>query len=109
MVKCVIIPSIAASMLPESITLTFTKLDWNEFVAMLMKCEKVVNYVRHRPTVDLLTSFVRSVETGFEYKINVDDNMLIFMTGLRTRTPTSGADVAVTPNDLLVYLVKPAQ
>jgi hypothetical protein len=106
MTKCVVIPSIAVSMLPESVTLTFVKLTWDEFTSKLAECQKIVNYVRHKPTIDLLTSAVSTtLETGFEYRISTDDT--IFLLGLRTRAPTPGADVAVAPNDLLIYLAKP--
>jgi hypothetical protein len=100
--KCIIIPSIATSMLPDSVTLTFRKLTWDEFATMISRCEKTVNYIRHKPTNDLLSAVVR-FETGFEYRINVDDT--IFLIGLRARAPTPGADVAVSANDLLIYLV----
>jgi hypothetical protein len=101
--KCVVVPSIAVSMLPDKITLSFRKLSWDEFVAEISKCERVINYIRHKPTNDLLST-ITTFETGFEYKIGDD---IIFLVALRTRAPTPGADVNVTPEDLLVYLVKP--
>ena len=105
MAKCVIIPSIATSMLPpNSITLTFTKLEWSEFVAMLSTCKRIVNFVRHKPTVDLLSSVGIKFESGFEYKLDIND--VILLIGLRTRAPTPGADVTVTADDLLIYLAK---
>jgi len=105
MTKCVIIPSIAVSMLPsESITLTFMKLTWDEFKTMISGCEKIVNYIRHKPTNDLLSTIVAKFETGFEYKINTAD--VIFMVGLKSRAPTPGADITVAPDDLLIYLAK---
>ncbi len=108
MTKCVVIPAIAASMLPDTpITLTFKKLTWNEFTELLTKCERIVNYNRHKPTNDLLMTIIPKFETGFEYKVDIND--LIIVLGLKTRTPTSGVEVTVTPNDLLIYLVKPAQ
>jgi hypothetical protein len=91
-------------MLPDNITLSFTKLSWDEFVATIKGCEKIINYVRHKPTIDLLTAIV-AFETGFEYKIDTSDT--IFLVGLKTRAPTPGADVAVKPDDLLIYLAKP--
>jgi hypothetical protein len=103
--KCVIIPSIATSMLPDKITLSFTKLTWSEFTDAIKRCDKIVNYVRHKPTNDLLLSIVK-YEAGVEYRI--DENDVIFMIGLKTRAPVPGADIAVTPNDLLIYLAKPA-
>jgi hypothetical protein len=106
--KCVLIPSIAVSMLPPTITLTFAKLEWSEFVVALSACERVVNYIRHKPTIDLLSSIgAGKFEAGFEYKIDASD--AIFLVGLRARAPTPGADVAVSANDLLIYLVKPVQ
>jgi hypothetical protein len=103
--RCVIVPSIATSMLPDSTTLTFRKLEWSEFVKILSSCEKIVNYIRHKPTNDLLSTIAK-FETGFEYKI-ADD--VLFMIGLKSRAPTPGADVTVTPSDLLIYLVKPVE
>jgi hypothetical protein len=105
MARCVVIPSIAVSMLPDFTTLAFSKLTWSEFVEMLARCDKIVNFVRHKPTNDLLLTVVTTFETGFEYRINVDDT--IFMIGLKGRAPTPGADVSVSPNDLLIYLAKP--
>lgn len=106
--KCVLIPSIAVSMLPPNLTITFTRLEWSEFVVALSACERVVNYIRHKPTVDLLSSIgAGKFEAGFEYKIDAND--VIFLVGLRARAPTPGADVAVTVDDLLIYLVKPVQ
>jgi hypothetical protein len=96
-------------MLPPVITLTFTKLKWDEFTAMLLRCEKIINYVRHKPTVDLLSSIGVSFESGFEYKLLDADDTIIFMIGLKSRAPTSGADITVTADDLLIYLVKPVQ
>jgi hypothetical protein len=105
--KCVIIPSIAVSMLPTTeIKLSFRKLSWDEFVVALKGCEKVTNFVRHKPTNDLIMTIVK-FETGFEYKISGDDT--VFMVGLATRAPVSGADVTVTPSDLLIYLAKPVE
>jgi hypothetical protein len=103
--RCVVVPSIAASMLPNEITLSFARLSWEEFTTKITKCEKVVNYIRHKPTNDLLSA-VTPFETGAEYRISADD--LIFVIGLRTRAPTPGADVNVSPSDLLIYLAKPA-
>jgi hypothetical protein len=91
-------------MLPPEITLSFVRMEWDEFVRTLMKCEKIINYVRHKPTNDLLSSVV-SFETGVEYRINASD--VIFLLGLKTRAPTPGADVNVSPSDLLIYLAKP--
>jgi len=101
--KCVIIPSIAVSMLPSEATLYFKRLNWDEFRMELSRCEKITNYVRHKPTNDLLSS-VAVFDAGFEYKIGDD---VIFLVALKTRAPTPGADVNVAPEDLLVYLVKP--
>jgi hypothetical protein len=89
----------------DSIMLTFKRLTWQEFTTMLTQCEKVVNYIRHKPTNDLLATIVK-FETGFEYRIDISDT--IFLVGLKARTPVSGADVTVTPDDLLIYLAKPA-
>jgi hypothetical protein len=105
MARCVIIPSIATSMLPDKITLTFTKLTWEEFTMLLTKCEKVTNYIRHKPTNDLLLTITK-FETGIEYKIDTND--IVFIIGLKSRAPVSGADVNVSPSDLLIYLAKPA-
>lgn len=105
--RCVIIPSIAASMMPDSeITLSFAKLSWGEFKELVTGCKKIINYIRHKPTNDLLAS-IAVFETGFEYKISMGD--LIFVVGLKSRAPVSGADVTVTPNDLLIYLAKPVK
>ena len=82
---------------------SFKKLNWDEFRMELSRCEKITNYVRHKPTNDLLSS-VAVFDTGFEYKIGDD---AIFLVALKTRAPTPGADVIATPEDLLVYLVKP--
>ncbi len=108
MARCVIIPSIAVSMLPpEGITLAFTKLTWDEFASTISRCERVINFIRHRPTNDLLSALLSvKFETGFEYRINDD---VIFMIGLKSRAPTPGADVAVTVDDLLIYLAKPVR
>jgi hypothetical protein len=105
MTRCVIIPSIATSMLPDKITLTFTKLTWEEFTALLAKCERITNYIRHKPTNDLLLLVISKFETGFEYRIDTSD--VIVLLGLKARAPVSGADVNVSPSDLLIYLVKP--
>ncbi len=105
MARCAIIPSIATSMLPDVITLSFVKLTWNEFVKTINECKSITNYIRHKPTNDLLLSVVSKYETGFEYKIDVNDT--IFLIGLKSRAPTPGADVVVKPDDLLIYLAKP--
>ncbi len=106
--KCVIVPSIAVSMLPDEIVLSFTRLSWEEFTTMVStKCQKVINFVRHKPTNDLLTTIITTFETGFEYKFDVGD--MVFLLGLRARAPTPGADVAVSPSDLLIYLAKPVK
>jgi hypothetical protein len=104
--RCVIIPSIAVSMLPDMISLSFRKLSWDEFVTTIKGCKKIINFIRHKPTNDLIMTIV-NFETGFEYKIDVDD--VIFMIGLKTRAPVPGADIVVTQNDLLIYLAKPIQ
>jgi hypothetical protein len=97
-------------MLPPEVTLTFKKLTWSEFITTLARCQKVINYVRHKPTNDLLYSTGVNFESGFEYKIDADKvTDIIFLVGLKSRAPTPGADVAVSANDLLIYLVKPVQ
>jgi hypothetical protein len=100
--KCAIIPSIAVSMLvTETVTITFSRETWDSFINTLRSCEKVVNYVRHKPTTDLIESAVGKMETGFEFKI--EPGTLMFIVGLKFRTPVSGADVKVTPEELLIY------
>jgi hypothetical protein len=91
---------------PDEITLTFTRLTWEEFTALLAKCERITNYIRHKPTNDLLLTIIARFETGTEYRVSTDD--IIFIVGLRSRAPTPGADVNVSPSDLLIYLAKPA-
>jgi hypothetical protein len=100
--KCVVIPSVAVSMFTtDKVTITFHKETWDSFISALGMCEKIVNFVRHKPTVELIESTLkRKMETGFEYRIGADT---IFIVGLRTRTPVSGADVTATPDDLLIY------
>jgi hypothetical protein len=104
--KCVIVPSIAVSMLPsEGITLAFAKLTWEEFATQVKMCEKVVNYIRHKPTNDLLLTIIQRFESGTEYRIDMND--VIILLGLKSRAPVPGADVNVSPSDLLIYLAKP--
>ncbi len=102
MTTCVIVPSIAVSMITvDTITIVFYKETWNSFIDTLKVCERIVNYVRHRPSVDLIESIVGKMETGFEYRI--ERGHTIFIVGLKSRTPVSGTDVKVNPEDLLIY------
>jgi hypothetical protein len=100
---CIVIPSLAVSMLPDDITMRFHRETWDNFVSTLRSCGKIISYIRHKPTTDLIESAVGKIDTGFEYKI--EEGHLIFMVGLKFRAPVSGADVAVRPDDLLIYRV----
>jgi hypothetical protein len=103
--RCVVIPSIATSMVKDwsaiSLSLHLTRFDG--MVEELRTCKEVINFVRHKPTVDLLLKHTgrNDIKSGFEYALEPSD--VIFIVGLKTRTPVSGADVTVEPEDLLIY------
>jgi hypothetical protein len=105
--RCILIPSIATSMLKEwsSASLSIHLERFDSMINDLKMCKEVVNYVRHKPTIDLIVSYTgrSDIKTGFEYILEPTD--AIFIVGLKSRTPTPGADIAVEPKDLLVYKV----
>jgi len=101
--KCVILPSIATSIfdVTNEVTIRVRKITFGELVEALKSCSTTVNYVRHPPTNRILANYVTFV-TGAEYRIANDR---IFIVGLKFRTPTSGQDVDVKPDDLLILAV----
>jgi len=105
--RCVVIPSIAVSMIKEwsSISMSMHLERFENMVSELKICGEIVNFVRHKPTIDLLVKHVgrSDIRSGFEYVIEPGD--VIYVVGLATRTQVSGADVAVEPKDLLIYKV----
>jgi hypothetical protein len=104
MVRCIIIPAIAASMFAEvsEVVVRIRHASLEDLVEAATRSDIVVNYIRHPPTNHLLSKYI-SFTTGTEYRIFADD--IIFVVGLRYRTPVPGQDVAVTPDDLLILAV----
>ncbi len=100
---CILIPSLALSMLRKftvGAELFVRFVGFEEFVRELRACGRVVSYVRHKPTNDLLAQHVAlEVATG-EYTLEEDHK--IYIVALKFRTPVSGQDVQVKPEDLLV-------
>jgi len=105
--RCVVIPSIAVSMLKDwsSVAMSIHLERFENMVEELKICGEIVNFVRHKPTTDILVKYVgrSDIRSGFEYVIEPGD--VIYVVGLKTRTQVSGADVAVEPKDLLIYKV----
>ena len=60
--------------------------------------------VRHKPTLDLLSKYITNYRIINEAMI--DPNELFIVLTLMKRTPSPGADVEVSENDLLVLLCK---
>ena len=64
-------------------------------------------FIGHAPTVSLLTSLGLAVNcTRAMWSFNNDADLIIAIV-LKSRPATSGADITVTLNDLLFYLVLP--
>ncbi len=106
MARCVVLPSLPTSMfidISAAVRLTVRKITFEEFAAKVRYCDSVINYNRHPPTNQLLSKYV-SFTTGAEYRLATND--VIFVVGLKARTPISGQDVIVTENDLLVLEVQ---
>jgi hypothetical protein len=103
--RCIIIPSIAASIFADitTIKLTITRVSFEEFISRVKRCDIIINYNRHPPTNQLLSRYI-SFNSGVEYRLDRSD--MIFVVGLKARTPISGQDVPVTANDLLILQVE---
>jgi hypothetical protein len=105
MARCVILPSLPTSAFTEAreIVLKVRHATLEDIVEVTKNCDIIVNYIRHAPTNKILSELVHFI-AGTEYKIFAND--IIFVVGLKTRTPASGQDVNVTPSDLLVLAVE---
>ena len=64
-------------------------------------------FIGHKPTADLLTKYLPSINCirGM-YTYNGDDLLIAFV--LKTRPNTSGVDVNVDVSDLLAYVIVPS-
>ncbi len=105
MVRCVILPSLPTSMFTEvaEVILRVRQASLKDIVESVKDCNVVVNFIRHPPTNKILSDVLPSFVMGVEYKIFAHDK--IFVIGLKFRTPVSGQDVNVTPDDLLILAV----
>jgi hypothetical protein len=105
--RCVIVPSISVSMLKDwSTTVMSMHLErFDNMVEDLKVCREVINYVRHKPTIDVIGKHVGRSDIKNEFEYVIDPYDVIYVVGLRSRTPVSGADVVVEPKDLLIYKV----
>jgi hypothetical protein len=103
--RCIIVPSISASMLKDwsTVTMSVHLHKFEDMVEELRMCKEVINYVRHRPTTDIIAKHVGRSDIRTEFEYIVDPSDVIYVVGLKSRTPVSGADVAVEPEDLLIY------
>lgn len=103
--RCVIIPSIALSMIPDYEPYEINIFPYSIFGAFLndleFMCDEIISYIRHKPTNDVLEKHLPGkqikIEAG-EYIINPQDT--IFIVALKKRAPKSGEDVPVDPKDL---------
>ncbi len=102
---CVLVPSIALSMLTEfevGVEMFVRFIEFKDFIDELRSCSRVISYVRHKPTNDILLQHNVSLEVvAGEYKVDPKHLDKIYIVALKFRPP-QGVDVQVKPNDLLI-------
>lgn len=114
--RIILLPSFPLNMLPfdrePTIKCVFESISLQELKVFLDFLKErgveveIHNYIRHKPTNDLLERVLAGYKIIYEhgaYKFDYRD--LLYAITLKTRPPISGIDVEVKPEDLLVIRI----